>query len=337
MDSGSDGRIDRRRFEIRNSKSESKLKSAIQSPKARREGGKRKSTVVISVVVLAIVGLMALGFVYRGEIQQEWYLSRMESETGEGRREAAEALLALNPGRAVPRLLKWSSAEIERIMDTRPEPFEPPAEVSWMLERGAEIVPPLIGVLRNSRRSRGIRRAAMYTLSIVGEPAVSSLVDVLEHEEPQVRTYAVGALTHMFFLRQDLFAETESLRRIDEETTHSVGSVLAKRLTDESDELRWYCLRNLGRVRDWIPEILPAFFERLEDPRRPNREAAIESLDWALHRAESDRVVRIGLRERGQALTGILEKVREHEDERVRSLAEQALRLLEPEDPSESK
>ena len=98
MGSSSDGRIDRRRFEIPDLKSETGPKSEA-GPKSKfrplkptGRGGKRKSTVVISVVVLAVVGLVTLAFVYRGEIQQEWYLSRMESEAGEGRRgDGAEA------------------------------------------------------------------------------------------------------------------------------------------------------------------------------------------------------------------------------------------------------
>jgi len=161
--------------------------------------------------------------------------------------------------------------------------------VSWPAKKGeasARQINGLAQVLKNAD-NRGEKRRAAELLAKMGEPAVESLLALLEDKDAIVRAYSAGALGGIKSERVippliALLHDADSyVRRTAAESLGRTGSSraiqpLVEALEDPKKEMARAAVRALGQIKH--PDVIPFLIEALQNVEWKATDAAVQSL-----------------------------------------------------------
>lgn len=231
---------------------------------------------------------------YEGKNASEW-LKVAESRDRTNQLKASDALRAIGP-----------EPLIKLMQDPRPGPNQR-GEAAWALSRieleAKSVIPVLVSALREKRNHGGrhINPAAgiSFALASLGPDAINPLLDLAKDDDPVVRVYAAGSLSH-FALRDNRAMRSliESLRdddprvidaaerelsalarfgEFDTQLDEIIG-LLIDILRHESDRVRSSAVRVLGEMGPKASAAVPALIEALQDKSDAVRGRAIVAL-----------------------------------------------------------
>jgi HEAT repeat protein len=173
-------------------------------------------------LVVALISLLATAWAFRDKLAERWYISRLENEDKEIRRDAVENLRRMRSVRAVPHFVRIRSREVS-------SPVVEEALLTIASERRKAVIPVLLEVLKDE--SQLVSGEAADVLVQLKKDAIPALIETLRDESAQARSWSA-----------------HTLGRIGFEATAAVPALRAL-LQDECREVRFESVRALKRIQ----------------------------------------------------------------------------------------
>lgn len=254
----------------------------------------RGKAIALTAGLLGTTVVIASGFAFKGQIQERYWLWKVQGGDEAESAIAAEKLAQMRSQSAVPILIRLVQRECSspRNRDLGPYYFS-----SALAKMEVSAVPALIKTLGD--KDQKLREEAASILGQIGnnaKDAVPALIDLLRDQDYRIRVIAASAL-----------------RGIDP-TNNSVVSAMIERINDEAFLVRMCAVIALGRVGDGDARAIPAVIAALEDRAQGIRCLAASTLAQMGPKA--------------QTATSALVAVQDDEDEAVRSAVSDALRQI---------
>jgi HEAT repeat protein len=136
-------------------------------------------------VVIALTTLVGAAWLFRGKLAERWYISRLENENEEVRRDAVENLRRMRSVRAVPHFVRIRSREVSSSVVGE-------ALLAIASERRQAVIPVLLEVLKDE--SQLVSGEAADVLVDLGGDAIPALVETLGDENAQARSWSAHSL-----------------------------------------------------------------------------------------------------------------------------------------------